>query len=160
MFNHTSANYTCPICLGIQQLENKHTLLKKDDMVYQDEEVSAFINSFWIGKNEGHVIVVPNKHFENFYDLPSALGYHIFDLAKKVAVVMKETYICDGITLRQNNEPAGDQHAFHYHLHIFPRYENDNFNHELTKKSVLSKPEKRIAYAEKLKKYLEKDDHD
>ena len=67
---------------------------------------------------------------------------------------MKNAYKCDGITLRQNNEPAGDQHAMHYHLHIFPRYDGDKFNINLTKKSLLSNPKDRIDFAKELKKYL------
>lgn len=157
MLNHAPANYTCPICLGVQRIENEHTLLKRADLIYQDEKVSAFINSFWIGKNEGHIIVVPNKHFENFYDLPSDLGHNIMDLAQKVSLALKETYQCEGITLRQNNEPAGDQHAFHYHLHVFPRYKGDNFNQELAEKSRLSNPEERLKYTSKLKPYLKTD---
>lgn len=154
MFNHAPTDYICPICLGIQGIENEHTWLKKDDLVYQDEEVSAFINSFWIGRNEWHVIVVPNKHIENFYDLSPVLGHNILDLAQRISLALKETYQCDGITLRQNNEPAGDQHAFHYHLHVFPRYENDNFNQKLAEKSRLSDSEERKQYSQKLKAYF------
>lgn len=100
------------------------------------------------------MIIVPNEHFENIYDLPDKIGHRIFEISKLMSKSIKETYECDGITIRQNNEPAGDQHAFHYHLHVFPRYENDNYNQELTKKSFLSDPRKRIEYVNKLKKYL------
>jgi len=40
---------------------------------------------------------------------------------------MKVAYQCDGIMLRQSNEPAGDQKIWHYHLHIIPRYVGDEF---------------------------------
>jgi len=149
-------NYLCPICLANQGIENEHTLLKQTDLVYQDTLVRVWINSFWIGRNEGHVIIVPTMHFENLYDLPDEIGYRVFEVSKLLCKAIKETYVCDGITLRQNNESAGDQHAFHYHLHIFPRYEGDDFNQRSAEKSRLSTPNERIAYAEKLKKYLKK----
>ncbi len=98
--------------------------------------------------------MVPNEHFENLYDLPDEVGHRIFEVSKKISMAMKTTYKCDGVTTRQNNEPAGDQHAFHYHLHIFPRYDGDAFNINLTKKSVLSDPKERVKYAEKLKERL------
>lgn len=154
MFNHAPTNYICPICLGIKGIENEQTLLKKADLVYQDKHFSAFINSFWIGKNDGHVIIVPNEHIENIYDLSTELGQKIFEIIQRIALAMKATYLCDGITLRQNNEPAGDQHAFHFHLHIFPRYENDDFNQQLALKSRLSDPNDRIKFSELLKNYL------
>lgn len=154
MFNNAPANYICPICLGNSGQENEHTLLKQDDLVFHDDLVSVWINSFWIGRNEGHLIVVPDEHFENLYDLPNNVGHHIFEISKKMALALKEVYSCDGVTLRQNNEPTGDQHAFHYHLHIFPRYENDDFNQNMAKKSRLSDPSERKIFAEKLRKYL------
>ncbi len=156
MFNHAPTDYICPICLGVKGVESEHTLLKKDDLVYQDQEASVFINSFWIGRNEGHLIIVPNTHFENFYDLPSDVSHHILDLAQKVSLALKKMYHCDGTTLRQNNEPAGDQHAFHYHLHVFPRYTGDEFNQKLAEKSRLSDPEERLKYAHKIKDFFRK----
>lgn len=154
MYNHAPKGYKCPICLGTAGIENEDTLLKQADLVYKDDLVSAFINSFWIDTAEGHVIVVPNKHFENLYDLPREVGDRIFEVVKRVAVAMKKAYGCDGITTRQNNGPAGNQHAFHYHHHVFPRYEEDKFNENMIKKSRLSAPEERAAYAEKIKANL------
>lgn len=151
MYTHAPPDYKCPICLGVRGIENEDTLLKRADLIYKDELASAFINSFWIEGNEGHVIVVPNTHFENLYELPDDVGARIFQVSKKIAITMKKTYHCEGITIRQNNEPSSDQHAFHYHLHIFPRYTNDNFNLNLTKKSRLSDPKERIEYAKKMK---------
>lgn len=151
---HAPHDYQCPICLGVQGVENEHTLLKQDDLVYQDDLISVFINSFWVGQNKGHVIIVPNRHWENIYDLPRAIGHRIFDVSQKVSVCFKKMYRCDGITLRQNNEPAGDQHALHYHLHVFPRYAHDNFNQKLAEKSKLADPQERKQYSQVLREYF------
>lgn len=43
--------------------------------------------------------------------------------------------MCDGVTFLQNNEPASNQHAFHYHLHVLPRYTNDNLHAHMLEKS-------------------------
>ena len=155
MFNHAPKNYTCPICLGIQGVESEDTLLKQADLVYKDDLVSVFINSFWIGTVEGHVIVVPNEHYENVYELPNEVVHRVSEIVKKMSLALKEAYKCDGVTTRQNNEPAGNQHAFHYHHHVFPRYDGDDFNINLTKKSILSEPKERIKYVIKLKATLE-----
>lgn len=154
MKSHAPDGYKCPICIGVDGIENDDTLLKQADEVYKDDLVTAYINSFWIPTCEGHVIIVPNEHFESMFDLPDEYGHRVFEVTKMIASAMKQAYLCDGITTRQNNEPAGDQHAFHYHFHVFPRYEGDSFNVNLTKKSVLSEPEDRIEYAEKLKRHL------
>lgn len=153
MFNHAPQNYKCPICLGIAGIESDDTLLKQSDLVYKDEITSVFINSFFIGKNEGHLIVVPNTHYEHVYDVPTTILHSIMDTAKKMSEVIKKAYQCEGITLLQNNEPTGGQHAFHFHLHIFPRYTDDKiYEHMMGKK--LATPEERKKFADKIKKYL------
>jgi len=154
MFNHAPKSYVCPICLSIQGIENKDTLLKQADLIYKDDLVSVYINSFWIDTAKRHVIVVPNDHYENLYGMPSKVGHRIFDISKKIAIAMRNAYKCDGITTRQNNEPAGDQHAFHFHFHIFPRYDGDSFNENMVKESILSRPEERLEYVAKLQAVL------
>ncbi len=157
MYNHAPKEYKCPICLGVNGIESEDTLLKQVDLVYKDPLVSVFINSFWIPTCEGHVIVVPNNHYENLYELPEDILNRISKVVQMIAVAMRKSYKCDGITTRQNNEPAGNQHAFHYHHHVFPRYDGDAFNINLTKKSILSDPKDRIEYATKLKDILKND---
>ncbi len=130
------------------------TLLKQSDLVFRDELVCVWINSFWIGKNEKHPVVVPIQHYETLYTLPDEIGARIFAVSQRMSMALKNAYNCDGITLRQNNEPAGDQHAFHYRQHIFPRYLNDNFTQRQTEKSTLADPNERIRYANKLREYL------
>jgi histidine triad (HIT) family protein len=153
MYNHASQDYDCLICLGINGSNNAKTLIVADDIVYRDERVTALINSFWMKNNPGHVIIVPNKHFENIYELPDELGAHIHVVAKKMALAMKKAYGCDGIMTLQNNEPASGQHAFHYHLHIFPRYENDDLHANMMDKQ-LADPVERKEYADKLRAAL------
>jgi histidine triad (HIT) family protein len=128
--------------------------MKPTDIVYKDGLVTGFINSFFMGKNAGHVILVPNEHFESIYTLPAKYGHRIFDISQKVALAMKETYSCDGVTTRNNNEPAGDQHAFHFHLHVFPRYENDGYNSVQPSEKRLAEPKERADYASKIRAAL------
>jgi histidine triad (HIT) family protein len=71
---------------------------------------------------------VPTAHFENLYGMPANYLHACVDMARSVALRMKEAYGAAGITLRQNNEPAGGQTAFHFHLHVFPRYADDGFD--------------------------------
>lgn len=150
MYNHAPQDYKCPICLGVQGIESEDTMLKQADLIYKDNLTSVFMSSFFIRGSEGNLIVVPNKHFENIYDLEPEYAHAIIDTAQKMSVVLKKAYNCDGTTLRQNNEPAGDQHAFHFHLHIFPRYANDRFNVESQNKRLATLKE-RQEYINKIK---------
>lgn len=153
MHNYVKEDYICPICLGIKGIENDDTMLKKPDLIYRDDLTSVFMNSFFITGNEGHLIVVPNEHFENIYDMPVEYANAIMATTKKMSILVKEAYPCDGITLRQNNGPAAGQHAFHFHLHIHPRYDNDTFNQEIANKRATTL-EERQKYIDKLKKHV------
>ena len=148
--SNTPEGYTCPICLGVNEAESPETLMRPTDIIYKDALVTGFINSFFIGKNAGHAIVVPNDHYENIYDLPAEIGHRVFDVSQKISLAMKKVYGCDGITIRQNNEPAGDQHAFHFHLHVFPRYKDDGYNAVQPSEKRLADPKERSAYAARL----------
>ncbi len=154
MYNHADENNECPICIALEGTEDKRIWIVQNDIFYKDELVTGFISSKAIQGNEGHALVVPNGHHENFYDLPSKVGHHIIDVAKKVALAIKKTRSCDGVTILQNNEPAGDQHAFHYHMHIVPRFEGGSFHEELWK-AKKSMPEDRKDFADKLRKQLQ-----
>ena len=74
----------------------------------------AFINSRRWPNNPGGVLIVPNQHFENLYDMPEEILVRIYVMAKKMALALKETYKCDGTSIRQYNEPAGNQDAWHF----------------------------------------------
>jgi histidine triad (HIT) family protein len=150
--SNAPAGYICPVCPSIKGEEGNDTLIKRTDVVYQDDVVSVIVNSFVMGQNNnGPVIVVPNTHYENIYELPSEVGHHIFDIAKKMAIAMKQAYKADGVMIKQNNEPASDQHAFHYHMHVIPRYKNDGLNTILPEQKRLADPAERAEYAERLR---------
>lgn len=156
MYNHAPKDYICPICVGIRGIEDDTTLIRKSDIVFKDNLVTAFVNSFFIGNNPGHVAIVPNEHFENLFDLPDNYLGRIHEISKKVAIAIKETYGAEGITILQNNGSAGGQHAFHYHLHVFPRYPNDELHKNMLDKKTTTQKQ-RHPYADKIRKYFEQE---
>lgn len=151
MFSHEPENYICPLC-QIANGEDTHQGSQEDSVVFRDELVTVFVAGKWWRGNEGHVIIIPNAHIENIYVMPDEVLSHISVLSKKVAFAIKETYKCDGISTRQHNEPAGNQDVWHYHLHVFPRYENDNFYKNFDNTFWPTMEEKK-AYADRLKKF-------
>ena len=155
MHNHAPANYVCPICIALQGIENDTTMIRQTDIVYRDDLVTAFIGSFFVGNNPGHPILVPNSHHENLYDLPDPEAHRLISVSRRIAQALKASHSCDGVTVRQNNEPASHQHAFHYHMHLFPRYTGDEFekNIGVSRKTT---PEERLAYADRLREAIKK----
>jgi len=155
MYNHASPDYKCPICLAVEGIESEETMVKQDDIFYRDDLVMAVINSKFVGNNPGHAIVVPLKHYENLYELPEKEATQIMKIAKEVAIAMKEVRKSDGVMIRQNNEPASGQHAFHYHMHIFPRFEDDHFWENQSNVRVAD-PEERKPFSLAMREYFSK----
>lgn len=152
MYNHAPSEYVCPFCLLVQGKESAESQLKQTDIVFQSADVTAFMATRKYPNNQGHVLIVPNVHFENIYDLPFALSSKVHSLSRDIALAMKATYQCDGIMIRQHNEPAGDQNIWHYHLHVIPRYENDDFHN--SHKSPFPTND-RAKYAQKLRSWFD-----
>ena len=154
MYNHEPENYICPLC-QISQGEVTEKGDQEGSIIFRDTFITVFIAGKWWKSNLGHVIIIPNEHIENIYDMSEEIGNKIFDFSKKIAVALKEAYKCDGISTRQHNEPDGNQDVYHYHLHIFPRYKGDNLylNHEDT---YWPTQEEKQPYVDKLKAFLSK----
>ena len=153
MYNHAPSEYICPFCLLIQGKDTAQSQLRQTDIVFQTADVTACMATRKYPNNQGHVLIIPNQHFENIYDLPLDISAKVHVLSREVALALKSEYHCDGIMLRQHNEPAGDQNIWHYHLHVIPRYQNDDFY--TAQKSPFDAGE-RAKYARKLKSWFDK----
>ncbi len=150
MYHHAPENYLCPFCLLVQGVENEHVYSVRSDIVYQDKSVTAFIGSHQWPRNHGNTIIVPNEHFENIFDLPDHYSQEIHRAARMISLAMKKVYACDGISIRQHNEPAGYQDVWHYHLHVTPRYKDDQFYPTYEERAFMQASE-RSKHAQKLR---------
>lgn len=90
--------------------------------VYEDEIVRVMMDINPV--TNGHLLIIPKKHYTNLEDIPLETLSHIQDIAKKMFKLLKEKLNIDGLTLCQNNEYG--QEVKHYHLHLIPRYKGDN----------------------------------
>lgn len=152
MYNHAPPGYICPFCLLIHGVEDSQTLLLPTDIVFQTAEATACMATRKWPKIPGHVLIVPNQHFENIYDLPVPVAVEIHSLSQRIALAMKAKYGCSGITLQQSNEPAGDQQIWHYHLHVIARDQSDDFH---VSHREPFQPSERAEQARRLRSWLE-----
>lgn len=92
-------------------------------IVAETPSAVAVLNPFAL--TPGHALVVPRRHIANIYELTDDVAGPLLSMAARIARAAKRAFSADGITLRQNNEPASDQHLFHFHLHVIPRFAGD-----------------------------------
>nr|WP_279672611.1 HIT domain-containing protein [Flexivirga meconopsidis] len=123
------------------------------DLVVRRDLAFARVAPKWWARNDGGVLVIPNDHVENLYELPPEAGHAVWDLARDVAIAMRETYGCQGVSLRQHNEPAGDQDVWHLHVHVLPRYAGDDL-YARHRESRWADAAERAVYSERLRAAL------
>jgi histidine triad (HIT) family protein len=153
VFNHEPRGYGCPFCRLVAGIDDERQVNTRRDIVRRGELTTAFISPRWWPNNHGHVLVVPNAHHENLYDLPREFGHAVHDLVREIAIGIRQTYGCAGTSVRQHNEPAGNQDAWHYHVHVFPRYADDGLYGSKPYPEFVTVDERR-PYAERLRTYF------
>ncbi len=97
--------------------------------IFEDKEVIVFLSL------QGHPLVVPKKHIATIYDLDDQTGAAVMSAAIKISKAVKKGLNADGVNLIQNNEPAAGQEVNHFHLHIKPRFHNDEVKLHFAEKS-------------------------
>lgn len=92
--------------------------------LHEDEDFRVILD---VGPaSKGHALILPKDHYANIYELPEEMTAKAYVLAKRMAARLTDALGCDGFNILQNNgEPAG-QTVFHFHIHLIPRYQNDN----------------------------------
>lgn len=92
--------------------------------VYEDDDFLAFLD---ISQAElGHTLVIPKKHFDNFFNLDDETAKKLILLVKELAIKIKKVTKSSGINILNNNGTTAGQSVNHVHFHIIPRYENDD----------------------------------
>ena len=71
-------------------------------------------------------VILPKNHYRNLYDIDDEVASKAILLAKKMITKLTDVLNCDGYNIVQNNEEAAGQTVFHFHMHMIPRYKNDN----------------------------------
>jgi len=109
----------CPFCDLLQGAAEVSTC-------YQDAVATAFMDIQPV--NEGHVLVVPNDHYESIADIPPETALHLFEVAMRLAPAVAHVSGLEAMNLVVNSGAAAGQDVFHYHVHLIPRREGDGFD--------------------------------
>ena len=91
--------------------------------LYEDENFRVILD---LGPaSKGHALILPKSHAANIYELSDEMAAKAMILAKKMATAMTAALKCDGFNIVQNNGECAGQTVFHFHMHLIPRYEED-----------------------------------
>jgi histidine triad (HIT) family protein len=103
--------------------------LGKDDniaTVYREDGVVAFMDAD-PAVDKGHVLVVPVKHYSLITDMPPEEVAQLALVVQKIAAAVKRTYNTDSVKIEVFDGKGSGGTVNHLHIHVIPRYENDEF---------------------------------
>jgi histidine triad (HIT) family protein len=97
--------------------------------IYEDELFICILDAY--PGTVGHSLIMPKRHAADFFALTAQEAAALGTAAQKVAGLLQDRLRPAGLNLLQNNGKAAGQVVMHFHLHLIPRYENDNirFSH-------------------------------
>jgi len=93
-------------------------------ILYEDDQVISFLDISQA--TMGHTLICPKKAYQNIFEMPDDLLSHLMMVAKKLSIAIEKAFSISGLNLLSNNGQLAGQTVFHFHLHLIPRYkEND-----------------------------------
>ena len=92
--------------------------------LYEDEDFKVIFDISPVTR--GHAILIAKNHYKNLFELDDQVASRALVVVKKVATELAAELNCDGFNLLQNNEAIAGQTIFHFHIHLIPRYKDDN----------------------------------
>jgi histidine triad (HIT) family protein len=76
-------------------------------------------------KSEGHSLIIPKKHVDDFLGLDKGLGNELVEFVGRVAGEVVKDAGASGFNLLVNNGKDAGQVVEHLHIHIIPRKQGD-----------------------------------
>ncbi|HUH14143.1 MAG TPA: HIT family protein [Longimicrobiales bacterium] len=94
-------------------------------LVHEDEHALAFMDIQPLTR--GHLLVVSRAHHPTLFDLPPELASHCLDVARRLAAALPAAVGAEAVNVFCANGRAGGQDVPHFHLHLIPVREGDDF---------------------------------
>ncbi|HHY62518.1 MAG TPA: HIT family protein [Bacillota bacterium] len=97
--------------------------LPKEKVIAENDLALAFYDAYPV--NEGHVLIIPKRHVETYFDATQDEKNAISLLLAKAKEKLDERFHPDGYNIGVNVGAAAGQTIFHLHVHLIPRYAGD-----------------------------------
>lgn len=100
----------CPFCAPIE-------IILSNDLAFAIYDKSPV--------NEGHMLIIPRRHMEDFWASTSQERKALNDLIGDCKKHLDKIFEPDGYNIGINCGAAAGQTVFHLHIHLIPRYIGD-----------------------------------
>ncbi len=92
--------------------------------VYEDDHFLAFLDISQV--TPGHTLVIPKKHARNLLELTPDETADLFNVVSRVTKKVESATQPQGMNIISNMEEIAGQSVFHSHVHILPRYSQED----------------------------------
>nr|PZN91763.1 MAG: HIT family protein [bacterium] len=94
-------------------------------IVHEDDRAIAFMDIQPV--SPGHTLVVSRDHYPTLFEMPDDLAAHCLQVAKRIAPGIRRATGADAINVFSANGRAGGQDVLHFHIHLIPVREGEEF---------------------------------
>ena len=102
--------------------------------IYEDDDVLAILDVSQA--TLGHTLVLPKKHYENLFSIENNDYLKVMEKVKMLAKAITSALNASGCNILNNCGELAGQSVMHFHVHIIPRYENDDLKIEFKEHSL------------------------
>jgi len=103
---------SCPFCYN-------------DELKIYLENDLAYIKLDGYPVSPGHLLVIPKRHYGNFFDSTLDEVEALMHLVNRSHDMMKQNLKFDGVNIGINIGEAAGQTVNHVHIHVIPRFKGD-----------------------------------
>lgn len=107
----------CPFC------EIVHRDAPDVREVYRDQRLVAFFPTE--PATLGHTLLVPRQHIPDVWALSEDLAAELGRAVVRLSAALRRAVSPQGLNVIQSNGEAATQTVFHLHVHLVPRWEDD-----------------------------------
>ena len=93
-------------------------------IIYEDDVCLAFLDLSQT--TDGHTLVIPKKHYKNILEVNDETLTHLIVVTKKLANKIVKNLTANGVNILTNANEIAGQTVMHFHIHIIPRYNQDD----------------------------------
>jgi len=145
IMNNNTNKYHCIFCSIINGTNEGIT-------VYDNNHFLVLMDKYPI--NHGHTLVIPKKHYDNLLFMPHDEVGKLYSLVSIIAKAVVSAVSADGFNIGQNNGKSANQIIPHVHVHVIPRFKNDNSNGRWPTRYI-AKEEELYEFSKKIKSQLD-----
>lgn len=113
---------------------------RKDEIILEND--LAFVVYDIQPVSKGHMLIIPKRHVETFFDASREEIVACLDLMEHAKVLLDNEYKPDGYNIGINVGAVAGQTVMHLHIHLIPRYNGDQKDPRGGIRSVI--PEKKL----------------